>query len=303
MMFIAGIFMFIKLIAPANALAMESAYDACEKRVARLVFIAGPNDHCTNKPCHLYIEDLTLLKDCIESFRGDLEFEVDLYIGERPEVGSLDDAAAVIIHSSGDRSKDEWHALFPQNLDEDGYDDAYMDFLSYFDEQMARGMGLMVLHYSTWVDHPSARKRYLQWLGGYYQDGRSGVDGDRSTKGTTAIETVEFADKNHPILNGVKPWTTEAEYYYNMYFEDKGENFFPILKSALPIDDPELHTIAWGVERADGGRGFSFTGAHFHNNMYLEDFRKFLLNAIVWVAGEEVPGKGVDSNVKKDYRR
>jgi hypothetical protein len=51
----------------------------------------------------------------------------------------------------------------------------------------------------------------------------------------------------------------------------------------------------WGLQRADGGRGVGFTGGHWHRNWAIDDFRKLVLNAIVWVAGMEVPEGGVKS--------
>jgi len=51
------------------------------------------------------------------------------------------------------------------------------------------------------------------------------------------------------------------------------------------------------LERGDGGRGFGFTGGHFHLNWGNADFRKVVLNALVWVSGAEVPEGGVVSSV------
>jgi hypothetical protein len=55
--------------------------------------------------------------------------------------------------------------------------------------------------------------------------------------------------------------------------------------------------MMWTVERTDGGRGFGFTGGHFHLNWGNDDFRKVVLNALVWVSGAEVPEGGVASSV------
>ena len=46
-----------------------------------------------------------------------------------------------------------------------------------------------------------------------------------------------------------------------------------------------------------GGRGFGFTGAHFHRNWGDDNFRKLTLNALLWVAKVEVPADGVRSHV------
>jgi len=59
----------------------------------------------------------------------------------------------------------------------------------------------------------------------------------------------------------------------------------------------EPQHVAWAYERADGGRGFGFTGAHFHDNWANDDFRKLVLNAILWVAKVDVPKSGVKSHV------
>jgi hypothetical protein len=53
----------------------------------------------------------------------------------------------------------------------------------------------------------------------------------------------------------------------------------------------------WVFERPDGGRGFGFTGGHFHKNWGHDDFRKVVLNAIVWMAKVDVPPDGVQSSV------
>ena len=53
----------------------------------------------------------------------------------------------------------------------------------------------------------------------------------------------------------------------------------------------------WAVERADGGRGFGFTGGHFHDNWGNDDFRKIVLNGMVWLTKAEVPLEGIESKV------
>ena len=51
------------------------------------------------------------------------------------------------------------------------------------------------------------------------------------------------------------------------------------------------------MERPDGGRGFGFTGGHDHKNWGDPNFRKLVLNAILWTAGLDVPSAGVESQV------
>ena len=56
----------------------------------------------------------------------------------------------------------------------------------------------------------------------------------------------------------------------------------------------------WACERPDGGRGFGFTGGHFHKNWANDNFRKDVLNAILWIAKMDVPRNGVESSVTED---
>ena len=58
--------------------------------------------------------------------------------------------------------------------------------------------------------------------------------------------------------------------------------------------------MAWAAERPDGGRGFGFTGAHFHKNWGNDDFRKLVLNAIAWTAKANVPDTGIPSEVRAE---
>jgi len=56
----------------------------------------------------------------------------------------------------------------------------------------------------------------------------------------------------------------------------------------------------WVSERPDGGRGFGFTGGHRHVNWGNENFRKVVLNALLWIAKAEVPAQGVASEISDD---
>jgi hypothetical protein len=46
-----------------------------------------------------------------------------------------------------------------------------------------------------------------------------------------------------------------------------------------------------------------FTGGHFHRNWADENFRKIVLNALLWVARAEVPPDGVASAVTGEEMR
>jgi trehalose utilization protein len=61
------------------------------------------------------------------------------------------------------------------------------------------------------------------------------------------------------------------------------------------MDRGEIQHVAWAYERPNGGRGFGFTGGHFHRNWGHDDFRTLVLNAIAWCSKVQVPKGGVPS--------
>lgn len=53
--------------------------------------------------------------------------------------------------------------------------------------------------------------------------------------------------------------------------------------------------MMWTVERPNGGRGFGFSGGHFHDN-----FRRVVLHGILWIAKVEAPPNGVNRLFQKN---
>jgi len=51
------------------------------------------------------------------------------------------------------------------------------------------------------------------------------------------------------------------------------------------VADGVPQVTAWVYERPDGGRGFGYTGGHFHKNWENDNARNLVLNAIEWTAG------------------
>ena len=160
------------------------------------------------------------------------------------------------------------------------------------DQQLARGAGWVNLHYA--VEYPAKVKDTVQgWLGGYYETGFSiNPHWDAEVRGMPT----------HAITRGVKPFTLRDEWYYNMRFVDELKGVTPILQ-ALPPEGTrttpaakarmgEIETMAWAYERKGGGRSFGFTGGHFHRNWADENFRRLVVNAILWSAKVEVPEGG-----------
>jgi hypothetical protein len=154
------------------------------------------------------------------------------------------------------------------------------------------GAGFVNLHYA--VEYPKEHgKQVLSWLGGYYETGYS-INPHWNAK----IRALP----DHPITRGVKPFSIVDEWYYNIRFTPDMKGVTPIL-TAVPPDVTRRtpaarehpgreEILAWAFDRADGGRSFGFTGAHFHRNWANENFRRLVLNSILWTAKIEVPPDG-----------
>lgn len=152
--------------------------------------------------------------------------------------------------------------------------------------------GFVCLHYA--VDYrPQEGERILQWMGGFYLD-RFSInphwDADFKSLPT------------HPVTRGVQPFKIRDEWYYNMKFVDGMKQVTPILVATPPdgtrgTEAARAHkgrpeVVAWTFDRADGGRGFGFTGGHTHQNWSEPNFRRLVTNAILWSAHIEVPKAG-----------
>jgi type 1 glutamine amidotransferase len=165
---------------------------------------------------------------------------------------------------------------------------------------MDQGVGFVNLHYA--VEYPKSQSDHvLQWLGGYYETGFS-----TNPHWKAEIKTLP----EHPITRGVKPFALQDEWYFNIRFKPEQEGVTPILK-AVPPDNKRgtaaarehkgrEEILAWAFNRANGGRSFGFTGAHFHKNWGDENFRRLVVNAILWTAKLDVPPDGAPVEMRPD---
>src|SRR5882757_6848671 len=128
---------------------------------------------------------------------------------------------------------------------------------------MRKGVGLACLHYAVEVPKEKGGDELLDWIGGYYERPYS--------QNPINDLPVTQASPRHPISRGWKSFSGKDEWYYLIRFLPDDKRVTPILTTMLPKDAPNKETIAWAAERADGGRGFGFTGAHFHTNWGIPD--------------------------------
>lgn len=253
-----------------------------------VVLIAGPiTGH--PKDAHEYEKAITLIKHCLETSPNAPVMNISAhYHGWPTNPAILDHADAILLVSDGSDHDESMHPFYRE------------DRFQLLKKQMDRGCGLMLLHWSTF--HPARHHHAItEWIGGYF-DYETGP-GPRKwfSKIQTWEDTVQLAAPDHPILRGVQPFKLKDEYYYNIKFREADPRLQPIMKVEPPGEDP-ADTVAWSVERDNGARGFGFTGGHFHDSWWIPDFRKMLLNAVVWTAGLDVPKKGITSKLEDRFK-
>jgi type 1 glutamine amidotransferase len=156
-------------------------------------------------------------------------------------------------------------------------------------ELMKKGTGFVALHWA--VEGPKAvGDPYMAILGGYYEPGFS--------KNPHNQAMVVPADPEHPIARGWSAFEAKDEFYFNIRLLPEAKTV--VTATLKDRDDTEYkdQTIGWVFERKDAkgplgpGRSFGFTGCHFHVNFGIPEFRRLIINGILWTAGMDVPENG-----------
>lgn len=254
---------------------------------AKIVFISGKPSH--GPMAHEHRAGNMLLAKRLNDSGLPVEAVVLPDVGYPADSSVLKDAATIVVFCTGHQN----HLLNPK--------------LEEFDALMKNGTGVVMIHWATEAQIGMPAKKFLEWMGGY-------CDLNWSVNPHWKPNFATFPD--HPIANGLEPFSVHDEWYYHMRFVGDLEGVTPILSDLPPpetlkrpdgersgnpdvrraVANGESQHVAWAYERPDGnGRGFGFTGAHNHESWKNDNFRKVVLNAILWTAQVEVPENGVDS--------
>ena len=169
-------------------------------------------------------------------------------------------------------------------------------------QMMNRGCGIVCVHYATGLraedvaqdgEHP-----LLYWMGGYFA---TRCPHHQSIAKIYPAAKITPAAPDHPVSRGWKEFVVHDEPYINNYFgKDNNRpaaNVTALAVSMLPPDNPKQETVAWCVQRDNEGRGFGIVMPHFYRSWKNKDLRTFILNGIVWTAGQSVPKTGVSSEL------
>ncbi len=265
----------------------------------RIALIAGKPSHPPGM--HEFHAGTMLMQKALSGVPG---LTVDVYTNGWPsktvDGATVDDSAAlngadaVLIYADGGA----------------GHPAIQRDHMQVLDQLAAKGVGLGFAHYAVEVPAGAPGDAMHRWVGGYYETNFS----------VNPMWSPKYDQlPNHPVTRGVKPFSNNDEWYFNMRWTPDGaakRRITPIL-TAKPSDEvrkgpyvsprgPYDHIIAdsgkvetmmWVYERPDGGRSFGFTGGHTHANWGDPNQRKVVLNALLWIAKIEVPKNGVEDKI------
>ncbi len=258
----------------------------------QIVFLAGPPSHGPGE--HEHRAGCLLLKSCLDKMPG---VTSTVYSNGWPADAdaALAQAATIVVYSDGGGG----HPLLQD------------DRLQTIGALMKKGVGLVCLHYAVEPTLEKGDKEFCDWMGGCFEINRS----------VNPVWTADYKHlPEHSITRGVSPFSTHDEWYFFMRFREGMQGVTPILVAVAPestmsrrdgphegnaavrasVEKGEPQTMAWAYERPDGGRGFGFTGGHYHKNWGNDNVRKLVLNAILWTAKAEVPADGVQSHVSAE---
>jgi hypothetical protein len=254
-----------------------------------VLLVAGPPSHGPGE--HEHNAGVQLLARCLADVPK-LKTRVALN-GWPADPAALEGADAVLVLSDGGRRHP-----------------ALGDRIAVLAPRMASGLGFGVIHYATEPARTQGGPELLAWAGGYFEV-------DRSVN--PSWEASMSVASTHAVTRGVQPFRVKDEWYFHLRFPEGLAGVSPLLTAVPPAstmtrpDGPhegnpsvraavaagEPQVLSWAFERPDGGRGFGFTGGHFHTNWGHQDFRKVVLNAAVWLAGVDVPKDGVACTVSE----
>jgi hypothetical protein len=247
-----------------------TAIGSAQEKKAKVVFISGKPSHGPGAHEHR-AGNILLAKRLNEANLG-IEAIVLPEDGYPKDPKVLEDAATVVIFCTGHKN----HLLNPH--------------LEEFDALMKNGTGLVMIHWATEAVNPHWKPNFKN-----------------------------FPD--HPISSGLEPFSVDDEWYYHMRFVAGLKGVTPVLSDLPPpetlkrpdgarsgnsavrraVANGESQHVGWAYQRPDGkGRGFGFTGGHYHVSWRNDMFRKVVLNAILWTAHVEVPEVGVPSKTPTD---
>jgi type 1 glutamine amidotransferase len=261
----------LPLVLSLTLLSPLTGADTVDGGGAKIVLIGGKKSHGVGE--HDFANGLAQIRRCLEGTTNVRNLKVEIHPDAWPaDTASLAGARTVVWYFDGIQQ-------VPHPL-------ADPERLKAFSALMDQGVGLVCLHQAGSLPADNKTIPLTSWIGGT----RFGMV-DRAM-GMTAF-TQEHLE--HPIGHGWTSFSAKDEVYPTIAFGEKMP--LSLLSAVVPPEKPAPHATAWAFERANGGRGFAYTGGHFLVSWDVPAIRTMTLNAILWTAKLEVPAEGVQTSV------
>ncbi len=152
----------------------------------------------------------------------------------------------------------------------------------------AKGGGFVGIHWGIGCKPVEPIEAYLKLVGGCH--------GGPDRKFQVVDAEVRAADAQHPIAQGLAPFSIHEEFYYKLKL-NPASTLKPLLQAQI---DGNWETVSWTWERAGGGRSFGFTGLHFHDNWQRPEYRRLIAQGVLWTLSLPVPAAGLKLDLSPD---
>jgi type 1 glutamine amidotransferase len=150
----------------------------------------------------------------------------------------------------------------------------------------ARGGAIAALHWSVGAKDAKYIQGQLDLLGA--------TRGGPQRKYLVLATELKRVVPAHPILTGIGDIKVYDEIYYAL---DRVPGIQPLFTARI---DGRDEMAAWSWERPDGGRSFGFVGLHFHSNWQMPEYRRFVVQGVLWSLKLPIPaGVKVDIDSRK----
>lgn len=157
------------------------------------------------------------------------------------------------------------------------------DRLAAFQRLAKRGGGLSCLHWGMGTREATPIAGFVPLFGGCH--------GGPDRRYKVGEFQLAMASRPHEILSGLVPFSIRDELYYDLKFPRSPGSHVPLLQARIEDVD---YPVAWAWERPDQGRSFGFTGLHFHHNWNQLEYRRLVVQGILWTLGVTIPKAGLD---------
>ncbi len=261
---------FVVLLVPLVTLPLCASsavgQDSNSAKKTRILFIGKEPDHPWGS--HMYLHASKVLAHCAER-SGNIETVIASRWPKDP--AALRQVDTIVIYTSP-----------AAEMMLDG------PYRARFLKMMNQGVGLVTIHWASTVRKENFDRLGPTWmkiLGGTWIS-NVGL--------STGPSTLVQLRPDHPISRGWKNTPFRDEFYLNPKL---GPDAVPLLQVTTK---GQKMVVGWAYEREGGGRSFATTLGHFYDNFQRDDFRRILVNAILWTSHREVPAGGAPVDIDPD---